>query len=250
VIGDPIGHSWSPKIHAAAYAHLGLDHKYEAIQVPLEEFDEALAGLAEKGYRGLNVTLPLKILAYNWATPDEASIAYGALNTLDLRTKQGTNTDAPGFLDTLSDLGVEKGTEILLIGAGGTAMALGLALVRAGFDVRVTNRTPAKAEELAIRIGAKFQTDLNLGSAKVILNTTSSGISGEKLPIDWTQAGPKMLAYDAMYQTDPTPFLADAQAAGCRVTDGRRMLVAQAARSFEYWLGSEAPRDVMLSALG
>lgn len=249
MIGDPVGHSWSPTIHRAAYEELGLKLRYEAVQVPLEEFDDALSELAAKGYKGLNVTLPLKLKAFEWAESDLDSKAFGALNTLNLETRKGTNTDAPGFLDTLKDLDVPFPGPILLIGAGGTAMALGRALVRAGYLVRVSNRTESKAQELAEKIGADFQRGLRVGDARVVLNTTSSGISGDKLEIDWACTGTRVLAYDAMYQRDLTPFLQDAKRAECRITDGRRMLVAQAARSFEYWLGVPAPRETMLRSL-
>ncbi len=249
VIGDPVGHSWSPKMHTAAYEALGLKLTYEAIHVPLEEFDEAMESLIKLGYNGVNVTLPLKFNAFGWAEVEPESLAFGAINTVDLRTRVGCNTDAPGFLDTLRQFEIEAPGPVLLLGAGGTSNALARALVGAGFEVRIYNRTPEKAEELADQVGASFTFEPDVRDASLVLNTTSAGISGPALDIAWGAARSDAIAYDVMYGAAPTIFLEDAEKAGFRAVDGRHMLVAQGARSFEWWLGVPAPRDIMLRSI-
>jgi len=252
VLGDPVGHSWSPVMHHAAYAARSLNLRYEALQVPLEELAEALDELTELGYRGVNCTVPLKEAAFAWATSmDEESRAYGALNTLRLADRLGTNTDAPGLRDTFDDLGVPAGASVLLLGAGGTARAVARSLTLAGHPVRVYNRTRANAERMVAELGLDLPVanSLDPGGAAVVLNATSAGLSGDALEIDWTRAESGVLAYDLLYGREPTPFLAAAFAAGCRVVDGRALLAAQGARSFAWWLGGEPPRAEMRAAL-
>lgn len=252
VLGDPVGHSWSPAMHRAAYAARGLDLRYTALQVPREELPEALEALTELGYRGVNCTVPLKEDAFAWAERiDEASRAYGALNTLRLTDRAGTNTDAPGLLDTFADLAVPQGAAVLLLGAGGTARAVVLALHRAGFAVRVANRTRANAERMiaSLDLDVPILDAPDLAGVNVVINATSAGLSGEAWPLDWSRSHPDVLAYDLLYAREPTPFVADAARAGRRTVDGRALLAAQGARSFSWWLGGEPPRVEMRAAL-
>ena len=249
VVGDPIGHSRSPMMHTAAYRALGLNLIYRAIHIPMEEFDEAMESLIELGYKGVNVTLPLKLKAFDWAQEiDSESRPHEALNTLSLGDRRGTNTDAPGVLDTLDELGVVAPGPVVLLGAGGTSRSLLRVLRARGYEVSLYNRTHEKAEELADSVGGVRVLDApEVSGAALILNTTSAGVSGSALDIVWGAASPGALAYDVMYGA--TPFLKDAALAGLRTVDGRHMLVAQGARSFEWWLGMAPPRDVMLNAI-
>ena len=129
VIGDPVGHSLSPRMHMAAYKHLGLDLIYRAIHVPMEELDEALDSLEDLGYRGVNITLPLKERALAACRILEGPCElYGATNTMRLADRAGINTDAPGFIETVKELGIAPGASVLLIGAGATARTLAHAL--------------------------------------------------------------------------------------------------------------------------
>lgn len=250
VVGDPIGHSWSPRIHAAAYAARGLELRYEAIHVPKEEFAEAMESLIELGVKGVNVTLPLKFEAFAWAEfPDEACRQFEAANTLDLVGRRATNTDGQGFLDSLESLGIPQGGRVLLLGAGGTAQALAQVLTDAGFELSIYNRTHTKAEQLAERVGAVTLETPQIANFDLILNTTSAGLSGDSLDIAWGSPRENVLVYDVMYGDDPTPLMREAALAGYRTVDGRHMLVAQAARSFEWWLGTPAPREAMLEAV-
>lgn len=247
VVGDPVAHSWSSAIHRAAFREMGWTYRYTAVRVPVEEFDMALEWLIRLGYRGLNVTVPLKEAAFRWAdSVDVQSAEYGALNTLSLRDGRGTNTDAPGFLDSIQGRPVE-GRRVLILGAGGTARTLARCLGRAGAEVLLWNRTRSRAARLAEELG---ETLTILDSARasgcsVVVNCTSAGLQEDSVEIDWDGVSSEALAIDVVYSRDPTPFLRDASAHGVSIADGRGLLVAQAARSFEWWHAVAAPRSAM-----
>lgn len=253
VIGDPIGHSLSPAMHQAAYRALGLELRYEAIQVPRGEVPRAFSHLKDLGYRGVNVTVPHKEEAFLWLSdPDEACRRIGSANTLDLVTGRGTSTDGPGFLDTLADLGVPASARFLILGAGGTARALVDAVARAGYEVKLWNRTRERAEELRMELGPDFTIvrEPSPERADVIVDATSASRTGQFVPLDWSRATPGALAYDVSYGAAPSAFLRAAEGKGLRTVDGRALLAAQGARSLEWWLGVIAPRAVMREALG
>lgn len=247
VIGDPISHSLSPTIHHAAYAALGHELKYHAIRVPREEFDQAVGALKGLGYQGLNVTVPLKEAAMGWV----GSGKYGALNTLNLDTREGTNTDVPAFLQTLLDAGINPGARLAFLGAGGTARALLLGASEAGYKIAVWNRTIQKLEVLIEELGinAEILPDADPVGADAVINATSASISGVGIAVNWANVNTACLAYDLGYAEGLTPFIADAQQAGCRILDGKPMLVEQAALAFEWWLGKSAPRRAMLESI-
>lgn len=254
VIGDPIDHSLSPRMHSAAYRADGLNHAYRAIRVPAGEVAEALPALQAKGYRGLNVTVPLKeeVFAYvreqGWRV-SPSDLEYGAVNTLLLAERTALNTDVLGFLRTLQAQGVNAGESVLLLGAGGTARALLVGLVRAGYRVAAWNRTPERLTTLIADLQLPISPLAHPDPAGVeaVINTTSASLSGEAVSVPWE--GRPILAYDVAYAQTLTPFLASAQAAGCRVIDGRAMLVEQGALAYEAWLRRPAPRAAMLKAL-
>ena len=253
VIGDPVKHSLSPKMHGAAYQALGLPYRYVAVQVPPGQVEEALARLKSLGYKGINVTVPHKEDALAWAQVREPlATKVRAANTLRLSDRACINTDAPGFLDTLAPFHPEK-KSALMLGAGGSARALAVALLSAGYDdLKLYNRTVSKAytlaEELGLNAGQVVESADPAG-ASLILNTTSASLQMDDLPILWDRAEKGALAYDLMYAKPSTPFLASASRYGLQTMDGLQMLVAQGARSFEWWLGIDAPRESMLKAI-
>lgn len=245
VLGDPVAHSRSPQMHAAAYRSLGAAWTYNAARVPVEEFDEAVAHMAGLGYRGLNCTVPLKEAAYRWAQAmDATSRRIGAVNTLDLAMRHATNTDAPAFLAMLGAPG-----PALVLGAGGTARAVLVALDEAGYDVTLWNRTEAKARLLVTELGvqATVVSIPNIEAFPVVVNTTSASLHGEPLPLNWEAAQPEALAYDVVY--GPSPFLDSARAAGMKTIDGLPLLVEQGALSITWWTGRLPDRSVMMEAV-
>lgn len=246
VIGDPVAHSRSPQMHEAAYRALGLNLRYVAVRVSAGKVGEALDHFREIGFKGVNVTVPHKVEAMDWADPDELAEKIGAANTIDLHSRIATNTDAPGFLDTLEPLGLTQGARVLILGAGGSARAIAAVLPAAGYEVSIWNRTPTRAEELAREFGLN-SVGLATADYDLVVNTTSAGLSREGLPMGWDQALPGTVVYDLVYGN--TPFLQEAEARGLRTLDGKELLVAQGARSFEFWLGIAPPRDVMREAI-
>jgi len=252
VIGDPVSHSLSPKMHQAAYRALRLIHKYNAIQVPLGEVDQALSRLVALGYQGINVTVPLKEEALEWCdTREPLAAQIRAANTLRLTNRECINTDVPGFLDTIEPF-VFINRTALVLGAGGSARAIAAALLLAGFDLFLYNRTTARAEALGEEIGIApdhVRVEADPAGVSLLVNTTSASLNNDDVPILWDRAEPETLAYDLMYAAEPTPFLRAAASRDLRTMDGRKMLVAQGARSFEWWLGIEAPQEIMLEAL-
>lgn len=244
VLGDPVSHSLSPAMHNANFGATGLDYVYCAFRVPLEEFDRAVAHLAQLGYLGVNCTVPLKEAAFAWCQ-SRGGVESSAvtLNTLDLVHGRGTNTDVPAFLSTLCSFC--PGRKVLVLGAGGTARALVPALVREGYEVAVWNRTP---ERLVAVAGVRAMALPEAAGFHVVVNTTSAGLRGEAPPVVWE--GSEAVAYDVGYSGNGlTPFLEQAARHGRSVQDGRAMLVEQGALSFEWWTGKMARRDVMTEAI-
>jgi shikimate dehydrogenase len=252
VIGDPVAHSLSPRMHGAAYAALGLPYRYVAIHVHPGQVAPALARLTSLGYQGINATVPHKEEALAWATEADLFAKHArAANTLRLADRACTNTDSPGFLDTLVEFDPPRRTALIL-GAGGSARAVAVALYAAGYELYLYNRTREKAEALAAEL--RLATDRVRAAAdptraSLIVNTTSASLHNEELPIMWENAEAGALAYDLMYGKELTPFLRRAADHGLATIDGRAMLVAQGARAFKWWLGIEPPRDVMLEAI-
>ncbi|HJP84199.1 MAG TPA: shikimate dehydrogenase, partial [Fimbriimonadaceae bacterium] len=247
VIGDPVSHSRSPKMHEAAYRSLGLPYSYLAIHVPVGEVEPALDHLKAIGYRGLNVTVPNKVSALQWSTkPDAVATRIGAANTLDLTSGRCTNTDGSGFLDTLSDLNLPSGARVHILGSGGSARALAATLPAAGYDVAIWNRTRTSAEKLKEEFPLSEVLETPSLDCDLLVNTTSAGLTGDRLPIDWSGAN-NLIAYDLVYGS--TPFLEEADRHGLQTVDGKGLLVAQGARSFYWWLGFDPPRQVMLEAI-
>ena len=231
VIGDPVAHSKSPTMHHAAYYALSLPLRYVAVHVPTgDRVAEVLAHLAQQGYRGVNVTLPHKRDAFascGHHTPE--ALAVGAVNTVDLATMRGHNTDLEGFRQTLPDGWPSMRT--LLLGAGGSAVAAAVAL--RDTDLTIWNRTTSRAHDLAEIVGANVTESLELDGFDLVVNATSASHGGESLPLVWP-ARPGW-AYDLSYTTGLTPFLQSAKDAGWPGQDGRPMLAEQGALALEWW---------------
>lgn len=235
-------------MHEAAYKVLGLSHHYRAIRVPGGELAVAVRHLATLGYRGLNLTLPLKeeALSLHSFEIDPIARQFGAVNTLDLVRQTAINTDVPGFLATLP---FKDSISCLVLGAGGTAKALAIGLRQAGHAVHMWNRTASKLSDWPglEDFGITQTLEPDSENTQLVVNATSTGLAGADLPVIWSETGG--LAYDVVYATEPTPFLQSATAAGWSTLDGKAMLVEQGALALEYWLGVVAPREAMMKAV-
>ncbi len=265
VFGHPVGHSLSPPMQNAALAEMGLDAVYLAFDVPPERLETALRGLAAVGAAGVNLTIPLKewvVPLLDWVTPEAKRI--GAVNTVKITGTrlEGYNTDAPGFLASLRAAGFEPaGERCLVLGAGGSARAVALALAHAGARLTLANRTAARAAELA-----RILRDEGMGSvtlvdqadhaalqrvlaeAALLVNTTPVGMAphaDDPLPVPASALHPQLLVYDLIYNPAETRLLAAARRAGARGANGIGMLAHQGALALEIWTGRPAPVATM-----
>jgi shikimate dehydrogenase len=284
LLGDPVAHSRSPQIHNAAFAACGLDYVYVPFAVSAAALPAAVTGLRALGLRGANVTVPHKVAVAGLLDElDETAAALGAVNTIVVENGRlrGVNTDVAGFARALTDVwevpeagaaarpGRARGAEepaaaprALLLGAGGAARAVALALADLGLATTVVNRDLAKAERLVETIvAARPRAELAaapraaldealVGAHGLLVNATSLGMPGSgKVPAalaDNVLRG--QVVVDLVYGEGPTDFLAAARARGAGTVDGLSMLVWQAAAAFELWTGVPAPVQVMRDA--
>ncbi|MCG8467165.1 MAG: shikimate dehydrogenase [Gemmatimonadetes bacterium] len=253
LLGDPVAHSISPHLHAAAFETWGVPAVYDAYRVDAAGFD---AAIRDPIFAGGNVTVPHKLraaAALDESTPDVT--ATGACNCYwheDGRLA-GTNTDIEGFARALADLSVPvRGRRVLLIGAGGAARAAAHALVDAGVErLDIRNRTREAAETLARRLGpiARAVDGPATGSYAVSVNATRLGLGpADALPIDLDCVDTEGIL-DMVYAPGGTRWVRAARAAGLAAQDGRRMLVHQAALSLARWFPTrEPPVEAMRAA--
>jgi shikimate dehydrogenase len=250
VCGWPVAHSRSPQMHNAALAQLGLtDWHYQKLPLPPHLFEETIRALPNAGFRGVNVTIPHKEAALSIAdTATETAKAIGAANTLTFENGRihADNTDATGFLSPLKTSAYEK--DALVLGAGGSARAVVYALTQAGARVRIWNRTPERAEQLAREFGATTGAE----PGDIIVNCTSVGLhqaTFKPLPLEADDLGVGRTVVDLVYRYGGTLLLNTAKANGAEVVDGLEILVAQGAASLERWTGRTAPDQAMREAV-
>lgn len=245
VLGNPIGHSKSPLIHAAFARQTGQDIVYEAKLAPLDGFTQAAITFAVEGGRGANVTVPFKEEAFRLATQlSERAAKAEAVNTLTFKGDKilGDNTDGAGLVRDIRDnLRFDlSGKRILLMGAGGAARGVIQPLLEANpAKLTVVNRTEEKAHLLrdffnSIETGG--YADLQGRQFDLVINATSSGLSDQLPPLPDSVFADGALAYDMMYGRE-TPFMRFAREHGAAVADGLGMLVEQAAEAFFIWRG-------------
>lgn len=263
VIGHPVAHSKSPRIHAAFAAATGQDLRYETLLAPLDGFVESWRRFVAEGGRGANVTVPFKEEA--WALCDvrspRAALA-GAVNTLmpgkDGRL-YGDNTDGIGLVRDLRDNAgwTLAGARVLVLGAGGASRGVILPLLEAGVaSITIANRTMSKAIDLAALFATHGQVKgvslaelSSAGTFDLLINATSASLLGEALALPASLHRADTAVYDMMYGRD-TPFLRWAADAGLvRRRDGLGMLVEQAAEAFFLWRQVRPETATLLAAL-
>ena len=269
LVGYPLGHSLSPKIHAAALASCGLQGDYSLFPIPPEDW-QGLHGLLARvrtgDLHGLNVTIPHKqnvIEFMDELTPTAQAI--GAVNTIHLRNGQliGGNTDAPGFLSDLKRLlakarsQIESHKSAFVLGAGGSARAVVYALLDDGWNVTIAARRIEQAEQLAHSLQKpKLQvvdfSSLTLYPSSLIVNTTPLGmtpnIDASPLPAELPLPADAFV-YDLVYNPLETKLVRTARAQGLNAATGLGMLIEQAALAFETWTGCNPPREALLKAV-
>ncbi len=252
VMGWPVAHSLSPRLHNYWLDLHGINGAFVPLPVAPEHFGQALRVLARLGFRGVNITVPHKEAALAaMDSIDAVAKRIGAVNTVVFGSDgslHGTNTDAFGFTENLnaSVPGFDAGRgAAVIIGAGGAARAAAVALKDMGAgDIRIVNRTLARAEALALALGAGVHVmdwacrGAVLKDAGIVVNTTTQGMTGqEPLDLDLAALDRDAVVYDIVYNPLETPLLADARARGHRVVDGLGMLLYQAVAGFSAWFG-------------
>ena len=247
VIGWPVAHSRSPRLHGYWLARYGIDGAYVPLATSPDCLADAVRGLHAAGFRGLNVTLPHKVSVMPLCHRiDAAAQRIGAVNTLVFGPHgiEGRNTDGIGFTASLAaDLGAVPPGPALILGAGGAARAIAAALQDVGRAVTVCNRSPDRAVALAVALpGIRTlpwdHRSQALPGFGLLVNTTQLGMAGQP-PLDLLldQASSDLVVADIVYTPLETPLLAAARARGLRTVGGIGMLLHQAAPGFAAWFG-------------
>ncbi|MBN1321891.1 MAG: shikimate dehydrogenase [Thermoleophilia bacterium] len=268
VIGHPVSHSLSPRIHNAAFQAQGLDLVYVAFDVPPDDLPAAMAGVRALGMRGVNVTVPHKQAVVRYVDQiSPLAERVGAVNTVvnDDGRLVGHNTDVLGFRKALRSLLPEgaQGRRCLVVGAGGAARAVVAALFEDGAEcVWICNRTHERAVALCAAAATWGRTVCEVVppdrlrevvlSTELLVNATSVGLAGSvkefALPVDTVHSG--HVVVDLVYSNSATPLVNAARARGALTADGMEMLVMQAAESYSLWTGLTPPVDVMRESVG
>jgi shikimate dehydrogenase len=273
LLGHPVAHSLSPRMQNAALAACGLDAAFVGLDVVPEQVPECLAGLrANPRVRGFNVTLPLKeIVARAVDDLDAAAELTAAVNTVCIERQpagarlRGFNTDVAGLHAALLDAGVSlRDAVVVVLGAGGAARAaVAAALVAGAAELRVLNRTLARAQEMLDAILGRWKgrvpraacAGLDAGhllrGAGVLLQCTSQPMHApEQSLVSLDDATPDLYVLDMVYRPERTALLRGAAARGLRHANGLGMLVHQGAEAFRLWTGQAAPLAVMRRSVG
>jgi shikimate dehydrogenase len=272
VMGWPVGHSLSPLLHGFWLQTHAVDGAYVPLAVKPEDFADAVRMLPKLGFAGANVTIPHKQAALACVDElDDVAARIGAVNTIVVRRDGrlwGTNTDAYGFLENLKakhPAWDPAAGPAVVIGAGGAARAVVVALLDAGVpSVRIANRSRERADRLRSDLGAASRGEdraspkidvcdwdlrsMSLAGAMLLVNTTSLGMTGQPaLEIDLTHLPKEAAVYDIVYVPLETELLKAAKADGHPVIDGIGMLLHQARPGFAAWFGIEPVVDQALT---
>jgi shikimate dehydrogenase len=283
VVGDPVGHSASPRMHRAAFAALGLDCSYEAIHATTAELAAVVARLRAGDLAGLNITVPHKRSVLSYVDGVDASArSVGAANTL-VRSDDGQivayNTDVlavgaelRALASEVTDAGWHR-TRALILGTGATARSASVALARdlgvaeitlrgrslanpatrAAFESEIRSLLAAASPASVLRFEPWGAQDATERRVSVVVQATSLGMAGDgelaAAAVAWGSLAESSVALDVVYSSDETPFVRRAKAHGIRAADGHGMLARQGALAFELWHRRPAPSSAMRAAL-
>jgi shikimate dehydrogenase len=251
VLGTPISQSLSPVIHEAAFRVAGRIGRYAAIECSEVEFPETVRNVMSRGALGVSVTMPCKeVAARTCDSLDVNADHLGAVNCIhfDDGTLRGYNTDGDGCCDALVGEAecVIEGSRALVLGAGGTARSVALALARRGANVLIVNRTRQRADRAVSMLAPALGTiggigvgsPADIGDVDILVNATSVGMGTDESPVDASHLSARLVVLDAVYHPLETRLLRDARQAGARCVDGLWMLIHQARRQQSIWLGT------------
>ena len=254
VIGNPVSHSLSPVMHNRAFSRLGINGVYVAMQVA--DIAPAVSGVRALGIKGASITIPHKETVAPYLDEiEETAKAIGAVNTVINRkgVLTGCNTDCSGAMKALSAKTDIKNREVMIIGAGGAARAIGFGIVSEGGRVFVANRSEERGAALARDLGGTFcpLSVVEKAGCHILINTTSVGMTPdiEAMPVKPEVLKKDMVVMDIVYNPLKTRLLKTAEETGCILIDGVQMFVFQGAAQFEMWTGEKAPVETMKQAV-
>jgi len=254
VLGSPIAHSLSPALHRAAYGYLGLNWTYDRIQVDEQGLRPFVCGL-DASWRGLSLTMPLKVAVLELGEVDQLATLTGAGNTLILEggSLRVYNTDVAGLTGAVGHVAHAPLRRVTILGAGATANAALVAATELGAQqLTVVVRTPSRAEPLralARNLGVKLDVrpwSRQIPEADLVISTVVSGAADS---IADAVADSAPLIVDVIYDPWPTVLATTAQRAGCTIVSGRDLLVGQARLQIELMTGRSVPAEVLYAAL-
>ena len=266
IIGHPLGHSLSPRMHNAAFKHLGIDARYYKRDVDLHGLEQTLRELRAKDVLGANVTVPYKLEVMKYLDDISATaLKIAAVNTIVNRNGKlfGYNTDAEGYIRGLKEAaGFEPKNKVaVVLGAGGAARAVAYALLKTAVSkLYIHNRTAEKAEKIAKDFAdlgnieavnyARFAKEIT--NCDIFVNSTTVGMEKDGKDPKISPIGQMPLhsfISDLIYKPAKTKLLLDAQKLNLKAQNGLPMLVYQGALAFEKWTGNKAPIEIMFKAL-
>lgn len=265
LIGHPVEHSFSPPMHNAAFAELGMDYAYVAFDVHPNDLKSAIDGAKALNIKGFNVTIPHKIEVMQYLDElDEVAQLIGAVNTIDFKNLKGYNTDGIGAIRAIEEVTPVKHKNVVVAGAGGASRAISFYLAKFGADsITILNRNVDKAQNLVedvsksdliddVGFGSISDIDNYLDDADILVDTTPLGMDPhiDDEPIAKADAMHNdLVVFDAVYNPNETVLLKEAIKADAKPVYGIKMLLYQGTESFKIWTGRDAPVDAMQKAL-
>lgn len=253
VIGHPISHSLSPIMHNANFSKLGLENKYEALDIPVEQFPLIKDKISTLGLKGFNVTIPHKERILPFLDDiDEQSKTVGAVNTVLIEDGKwiGYNTDGIGYVSGLSQVYDDlKNAYILILGAGGASKGIANELTKVvSPKLTIANRTMSRFKDWKLDINAisLMDAEKHLDEFDIVINTTPAGMDKNyECVINLNNLSPETLVSDIVYIPYKTPILKEAELKGNPIYNGLDMFVYQGAESFKIWTGKQAHIETM-----
>ncbi|MCK5071560.1 MAG: shikimate dehydrogenase [Desulfocapsa sp.] len=254
IIGNPVTHSLSPAMHNAALAASDIDAAY--LPFPATDIEAAVIGIRGLGVQGVSVTIPHKEKVMSLLDDlDPVAVKIGAVNTILNRDGRltGLNTDWLGATSALEEKIELKDADAVILGAGGSARAIGFGLLEKGAKFVLCSRTESRGRALAEELSCPWisLTDTDQLSGRILINATSVGMVPhiENTPLSGELLSRFQVVMDIVYAPMQTRLLREAEAAGCDVINGLEMLLYQGVAQFELWTGKTAPVSVMREAL-
>jgi shikimate dehydrogenase len=254
VIGDPISHSLSPVMHNSAFSHLGYNAAYLAFNV--KDVAAAVSGVRGLGIKGLSVTIPHKITIMDYLDEmDDDAVKIGAVNTVVNKDGYlyGYNSDCLGAINALREKTEIKGKNVVLVGAGGAARAIGFGILSEGANLTIVNILEDEGTILAKDLGVEYYhlSDFNKVDYQILINATPVGMTPDtgSMPVKKEELKEGAVVMDIIYNPLKTRLLTEAENLGCAIIDGVSMFVYQGVSQFESWTGKKAPVDIMRSTV-